>query len=64
MTDDSFLSMQRLELIFSENPSNLLVDVRSHLEKENLKPVSMNILKEHNNFCAVVVGEPRKEFIG
>ncbi len=46
-----------LDLIFGEDPGKLLRNIRTHLENEHLHPVSLNIVKEHNNFCAVVVGE-------
>lgn len=48
---------KKLDLIFAENPAKLLVNVRQHLQKQNMHPVSLNIVKEHNSFCAVVVGE-------
>ncbi len=46
-----------LDLIFAEDPSKLLMNVRTHIENENIHPISLKIVKEHNNFCAVVVGE-------
>ena len=46
-----------LDLIFGEDPGKLLMNIRTHLEKEHLHPVSLKIVKEHNNFCAIVVGE-------
>ena len=48
---------KKIDLVFAEDPKDLLENVRSHLEKEHLKPISMNIVKEHNNFCALIVGE-------
>lgn len=54
-----------LDFIFAKEPSELLMNVRSHLKKENLEPVSMNVIREHNNFCAIVIGKQKKEeFIG
>lgn len=55
-----------LDILFAKNPEDLLITVRSHLDKKNLNPVKLNIIKELNNFCAVVVGESRKkeEYIG
>ena len=52
---------KKIDLVFAEDPKDLLENVRSHLEKEHLKPVSMNIVKEHNNFCALIVGEIIKQ---
>ena len=49
-----------LDLIFAEDPSSLLMNIKTHLEKEHLHPVSLKIIKEHNNFCAVLVGEVAK----
>lgn len=48
---------KKLDIIFAEDSKDLLENVRSHLEKEHLKPISLNIVKEHNNFCALIVGE-------
>lgn len=50
---------RRIDLIFAEDPQKLLANVKKHLEKENMQPLSLNIVKEHNNFCALVVGEPK-----
>ena len=55
---------KKLDLIFSEDPGKLLLDVRSHLEKEKREPLSLNVVKEHNNFCALVVSKEKEEFIG
>ena len=58
--DNDFLNTgldKTLDLIFGEDPGKLLMNVKTHLEKEHLHPVSLKIVKEHNNFCAVVVGE-------
>lgn len=57
-------SNTKLDLIFAEDPGKLLLNVRNYLENEKLKPVSLNIVKECNNFCALIVGEPKDEFIG
>lgn len=48
---------KQIDLIFAQSPEDLLINVRSHLEKEKLEPLSLNIIKEFNNFCALVVGE-------
>ncbi len=61
--DNDFLSKEidkTLDLIFGEDPGKLLMNIRTHLEKEHLHPVSLKIIKEHNNFCAVLVGEVAK----
>ena len=50
---------KQIDLIFASNPGDLLINVRSHLEKEKLEPLSLNIIKECNNFCALVVGETK-----
>ena len=58
--DNDFLSTEidkTLDLIFAEDPGKLLMNVKTHLEKENIHPTSLKIVKECNNFCAVVVGE-------
>lgn len=55
---------KKIDLIFSEDPGKLLIDVKSHLEKENLHPISLNVVKEHNNFCAIVTSKQKDEFIG
>ena len=58
--DNDFLSTKfdkTLDLIFAKDPGKLLMDVRTHIENENIHPLSLKIVKEHNNFCAVVVGE-------
>ncbi len=62
----SFNTQTKLDLITAETPGELLSNVKSHLEKEKLKPVSMNVVKEHNSFCALVVSEPKfnSEYIG
>lgn len=61
MNENHFESVnKKIDLIFAENPEDLLINVRSHLKKENLDPLSLNIIKEHNSFCALVVGEPLK----
>ena len=57
-------SSQKLDLIFGEDAKSLLINVKSHLEKGGLEPISLNITREHNNFCAVVIGKPKSEFIG
>jgi hypothetical protein len=62
-------SSQKLDLVFGEDAKSLLVNVRSHLEKERLEPISLNITREHNNFCAIIIGKPinvlnENEFIG
>ena len=58
--DKDFLSAdidKTLDLIFAKDPGELLMNVKIHLEKEHIHPVSLNIVKECNNFCAVVAGE-------
>lgn len=56
---------KKLDFIFAEDPSKLLIDIRSHLKQENLEPLSLDIIKEHNNFCAVVVSKKIEDkFIG
>ena len=56
---------EKVDLIFAKEPDELLINIRSHLEKENLSPASLNIVKECNNFCAIVVGRQKEEkFIG
>jgi len=55
---------EKIDLIFSDDPGKLLIDVRTHLQKENLNPVSLNIIKECNNFCALVVSKQNEAFIG
>ena len=58
--DKDFLSAdidKTLDLIFAKDPGELLMNVKTHLEKEHIHPVSLNIVKECNNFCAVVTGE-------
>ena len=57
--ENNFLTTvdKTLDLIFAEDPSKLLVNIKTHIEKENIHPVSLKIVKEHNNFCALVVGE-------
>ena len=58
--DNDFLSAdidKTLDLIFAADPSELLINIRTHLENENIHPTSLNIVRECNNFCAVVVGE-------
>lgn len=55
---------KKLDLIFSEDPGKLLLDVRSHLEKEKREPLSLNVVKECNNFCALVVSKEKEDFIG
>lgn len=50
---------KNLDLIFARTPGELLDNVKSYLEKRNLKAVSMNVVKECNNFCAVVTSEPK-----
>ncbi len=57
---NKFLSKEinkTLDLIFAEDPGKLLTNIRTHIEKEHLYPVSLKIIKEHNNFCAIVIGE-------
>lgn len=49
----------KLDLVFARTPGELLDNVKNYLERENLKPISMNVVKECNNFCAVVTGEPK-----
>ena len=46
-----------INLIFSREPGELLNNVKRYLGRENLKPVSLNIVREYNNFCALVTGE-------
>lgn len=48
---------KKLDLIFAEDSAKLLKNVREHLQRQNMQPVSLNIVREHNSFCAVVVGE-------
>ena len=58
--DNDFLSTEldkTLDLIFAKDPGELLMNVKTHLEKEHIYPTALNIVKECNNFCAVVVGE-------
>ena len=52
---------EKVDLVFAKEPDQLLINVKSHLEKENLSPVSLNIVKECNNFCAIVVGKQKEE---
>jgi|GEM_PF-3596384 len=49
----------KLNLVFARTPGELLDNVKNYLERENLKAVSMNVVKECNNFCAVVTSEPK-----
>ena len=61
--DNDFLTSEidkTLDLIFAEDPGQLLMNVKTHLEKENIHPTSLNIVKECNKFCAVVTGEINK----
>lgn len=51
---------KKLDLVFAEDPSKLLMNIRTHLENENIRPTSLKIVKEYNNFCAVIVGEVHK----
>ena len=53
------LNNKQLDLIIGPTPGDLLSNVKSHLEKENLKPISMNVVKECNSFCAVLTSEPK-----
>ena len=58
--ENDFLSTKpdkKLDLIFAEDPGKLLMNIKTHLENENMHPISLKIVKEHNNFCALVVGE-------
>ncbi len=58
--EEDFISKsinKKLDLIFAENPAKLLMNIRTHLEDQNMQPVSLNIVREHNSFCAVIVGE-------
>ena len=58
--DNDFLSTEldkTVDLIFAEDPGKLLINIRTHLENENIHPTSLNIVTECNTFCAVVVGE-------
>lgn len=58
---DKDLELDRtLDLIFAKDPGNLLMNIKAHIENENIHPLSLNIVKECNNFCAVVVGEVNK----
>ena len=50
---------KNLDLVFARTPGELLDNVKNYLEKRNLKPVSMNVIKECNNFCAVLTSEPK-----
>lgn len=61
--ENDFLSTKsdkKLDLIFAEDPSKLLMNIKTHLESENMHPVSLKIVKEYNNFCALVIGEVNK----
>jgi hypothetical protein len=61
--ENEFLSREinkKLDLIFAEDPGKLLMNIRTHIEKENIRPTSLNIVREHNNFCAVITGEVNK----
>jgi hypothetical protein len=49
----------KLNLVFARTPGELLDNVKNYLERENVKAVSMNVVKECNNFCAVVTSEPK-----
>ena len=64
MSND-FLSKtnKKVDLVFAEDPEKLLINIRSQLEKESRDPVSLNIVKEHNSFCALVVSEPKTLFM-
>ncbi len=58
--DSDFLTKglhKKLDLIFAEDPSKLLLNIKTHLENENMHPISLKIIKEHNSFCALIVGE-------
>lgn len=58
--ENDFLSTKsdkKLDLIFAEDPGKLLINIKTHLESENMHPVSLKIVKEYNNFCALVIGE-------
>ena len=46
-----------LDLIFGEDPGKLLINIKTHIAKENIHPVSLKIVKELNNFCALLIGE-------
>ena len=62
--DNDFLSTKtdkKLDLIFAEDPGKLLMNIKTHLENENMHPVSLKIVKEHNNFCALIIGEVNRE---
>ena len=50
---------KNLDMVFARTPGELLDNVKSYLEKRNLKPISMNVIKECNSFCAVVTSEPK-----
>ena len=64
MTNDIFKKAnKKLDLIFAESPEKLLINIKTHLEKESLQPVSLDIIREHNKFCAVIVGEPKEKYI-
>lgn len=59
---DDFLHTKldkKLDLVFAEDPGKLLMNIKTHLENENMHPVSLKIIKEHNNFCAVITGITR-----
>ena len=61
--ESDFISTElskKLDFIFAEDPCTLLLNIRTHLENENMHPTSLKIVKEHNSFCAVIVGEMNK----
>ena len=50
---------KKIDLIFASDPKSLLERVRSYLERGSLRPLSMNIVRECNSFCALVVTESK-----
>ena len=54
---------RELDIIFADSPDKLLKNVRTKLKSGNLEPVSLDIVREFNNFCAVVVSKKIEDFI-
>ncbi len=53
------LKSKKVDLIFAPSSQDLLDNVKQHLKDQNLKIFSMSIIKEYNNFCAVVTSESK-----
>ena len=54
---------RELDIIFADSPDKLLKNVRTKLKSGNLEPISLDIVREFNNFCAVVVSKKIEDFI-